>query len=279
MLATSTAIGIKRDTLSPATNYFVLSGGTVGALQSWISTVPMTLDTLNGNITFQCADDVATPYNISLSGALTGPGGLNKTGGGTLTLSGANNYAGSTVVSNGILKIVPLLSPTNGSLTLDGSAGSPTLTVAPASAGQFMTVNGNLTYAAGTVTANFDFGALPPSSSVAPIQVTNNVVCTVTPDFAIAGSAIPVGTYPLIKYGGAVSGTLPAAPTVLPASTFGYITNILGHENHRLGGDQFAGDRLADLARGQRRLGSHPSPKLDSVWKPDQLYRTQRGAI
>jgi len=218
-------IGITRYALAPATNYFVLSGGTVGALQSWLSTMPMTLDTLNGNITFQCADEGSSPFNISLSGALTGAGGLFKTGGGTLTLSGPNNYAGSTVVSNGVLKIVPTLSPTNGSLTLDGSASSPTLTVAPTSAGQFMTANGNLTFAAGTVTANFDFAALPPSTSVAPIQVANNVACLVTPDFTIAGSAIAVGTYPLIKYGGAVSGTLPAAPTVLPASTSGYITN------------------------------------------------------
>jgi autotransporter-associated beta strand protein len=219
-------VGITRYASAPATNYFVLSGGTIGALQSWVSTMPMTLDTLNGNITFQSADDGGSPFNISLSGALTGPGGLYKTGGGTLTLSGANNYAGSTVVSNGVLKIVPSASPTNGLLTLDGSAGSPTLTVAPAAAGQFMTVNGNLTYAAGTVTANFDFGALPPSTSVAPLQVANNVACTVTPDFTIAGSAIAVGTYPLIKYSGIVTGSLPATPTVLPASTVGYITNI-----------------------------------------------------
>ncbi len=219
------SIGISRLAVFSPTNYFVLSGGTVGALQSWISTVPLQLDMLNGNITFQCADDSAAPFNIGLSGALTGPGGLYKTGGGTLTLSGANNYEGSTVVSNGILKIVPLLSPTNGSLTLDGSAGSPSVSVAPASAGQFMAVNGNLTYAAGTVTANFDFGALPPSFSVAPIQVTNNVVCTVTPDITIVGSSIPVGTYPLIKYGGTVTGSLPTTPISLPASTTGYITN------------------------------------------------------
>lgn len=222
-------VGISLGGATPATNYFVFSGGTVGALQSWSSTVPLTLDTLNGNITFQCADEWFTPYNITLSGALTGPGGLYKTGGGTLTLGGANDYAGSTVVSNGILKIVPVLSPTHGPLTLDGSAGWPyaSLSIAPVSAGQFMTVNGNLTYAVGMVTSDFDFGGLPPSTSVAPIQVANNVVCTVTPDFTIAGSAIAVGTYPLIQYGGSVSGTLPATPTVLPASTSGYITNIV----------------------------------------------------
>lgn len=224
------SVGISRYAAFSPANYFVLSGGTVGALQSWSSSVPMTLDTLNGNITFQCADEYGTPCNITLSGALTGPGGLYKTGGGTLTLSGANDYAGSTVVSDGVLKIVPLLSPTNGPLTLDGSAGAASLSIVPASAGQFMTVNGDLTYAAGTVTANFDFGALPPSTSVAPIQVANNVACTVTPDFTIAGSAISVGIYPLIKYGGSVSGTLPAAPTSWPAAMDGYITNILATE-------------------------------------------------
>jgi autotransporter-associated beta strand protein len=220
-------VGITRYALAPATNSFVLSGGTIGALQSWISAMPMTLDTLNGNITFRCADEGSSPFNISLSGALTGPGGLYKTGGGTLTLSGTNNYAGSTVVSNGVLKIVPSVSPTNGPLTLDGSAGSPALSVAPASAGQFMTINGDLTYAAGSVTNDFNYGALQPSPLVAPIRVANNVACTVTPEFSVVGSAIPVGTYPLIKYGGTVSGTLPASPTVLPAATSGYLTNLI----------------------------------------------------
>ena len=219
--------GIRYGTGIPATNNVSLTGGTVGALQTWISSVPMTLATLNGKITFQCADASTTPFNISLSGALTGSGGLNKSGGGTLTLSGANNYSGSTVVSNGILRIVPSLAPTNGSVTLDGTAGSPTLSVAPATAGQFATMNGDLTYAAGTVTGDFDFGSLPPSGAVAPIQASGNVVCTVTPQVTIEGSAIPVGTYPLIKYGGSVSGSLPTTPTSFPAPSgyAGYISN------------------------------------------------------
>jgi autotransporter-associated beta strand protein len=220
------SIGITKFANSAATNYITLSGGTVGALGAWISSMPMTLATLNGNITFRTADSGGSPFNIGLSGALTGPGGFYKTGGGVLTLSGANNYAGSTVISNGMVIIKPVLSPTNGALTLDGSAGSPTLSMQPQSAGQFLTVNGSLTYAAGTVTNDFNFGSLPPSASVAPIQVTNNVVCTVMPLVTIEGSAIPTGTYPLIKYGGSVSGTLPTTPTSLPASTGGYITNI-----------------------------------------------------
>jgi len=222
------SVGITLAVYPAATNIFDFTGGTVGALQSWQSAAPLTLDSLNGNITFQCADNNGSQNNITLSGALTGPGGLYKTGGGTLTLSGANNYAGSTVVSNGILYIKPISTPTNGSVTLDGSAASPTMTLAPVSTGQYMDINGNLTYANGTVTADFNFGSLPPSTSVAPIQVTNNVVCAVMPQITIEGSSIPAGTFALIQYGGSVAGAggLPAAPISLPASTTGYITNI-----------------------------------------------------
>ncbi len=218
------SIGISRGAVFAPTNYFSLSGGTVGALASWISSMPMTLDTLNGNITFQTADSFGDSFNISLSGALTGPGGLYKTGGGTLQLSGANNFAGATIVSNGTLKIVTTLSPANGPVTLDGSAGSPINTVSVASAGQFWTINGDLTYTNGTPTADFNYSTFTPSSTVAPMQVSGNVNFDVAPQVTVEGSAIPTGTYPLIKYGGAVSGVLPI-PTSLPSGAGGFIMN------------------------------------------------------
>jgi autotransporter-associated beta strand protein len=188
----------------PPTVNVSLSGGTVGALQSWISSVPMTLATLNGNITFQCADNNNNPFNISLSGALTGPGGFYKSGGGLLTLTGTNNYAGVTVVSNGTLVISTINSPTNGDLILDGSlaaAGLPIVSNLVASAGQSWTMT-NLTFAAGTPTAAFQFGGLVPSATVAPMQAKGNVTFTVTPNFTVDGSAIVSGTYPLIHYTG-----------------------------------------------------------------------------
>ena len=85
----------------------------------------MNLTNVNGNITFQAADASGNPFSMALSGALTGVGGLNKSGGGTLTLSGTNTYGGATVVSNGTLSVSTLYSPVNGPLTLDGSAGHP----------------------------------------------------------------------------------------------------------------------------------------------------------
>ena len=217
--------GIKFGLGSPTTT-ITLSGGTVGALGNWPSSLPMTLGTVNGNITFQCADPFSNPLTITLSGALTGAGGLNVTGSGSLILSGANNYSGSTAVSNGTLVVTTTASPTNGPVTLDGSAGSPALTV-QSSAGQHWSM-GTLTFANGTTTASFQFGGLPPSTSVAPILVSGNVAFTATPTVNISGTAIAVGTYPLIKYANTVSGTMPTSVTTWTGGTAsaGYITNI-----------------------------------------------------
>jgi autotransporter-associated beta strand protein len=41
----------------------------------------------------------------TLSGVLSGTGGLNKTGGGTLSLTGTNTYTGNTVISGGALRV------------------------------------------------------------------------------------------------------------------------------------------------------------------------------
>src|SRR5208282_1481573 len=72
--------GMRFNTVAPATS-ITLSGGTIGALQNWASSLPLTLGTANGNVTFQCGDNNGAPWNISLSGALTGTGGLYVTGG------------------------------------------------------------------------------------------------------------------------------------------------------------------------------------------------------
>ena len=77
-----------------------LGGGTVGAEATWASPLNMNLTGSNGPVTFNTAGNT-----ITLSGALSGSGGLTKVGAGTLELSGANSYTGDTTVNAGTLQL------------------------------------------------------------------------------------------------------------------------------------------------------------------------------
>lgn len=54
---------------------------------------------------------------LTLGGSLTGNGSLTKAGQGTLTLSSANNYAGGTLVTNGVLRLDNAAGAGSGGLT------------------------------------------------------------------------------------------------------------------------------------------------------------------
>jgi autotransporter-associated beta strand protein len=216
--------GIRLGQVFGGTNIVSLSGGAVGALADWSSSLPMILDGINGNITFLCADNFGSAHNIALTGPLSGPGGLNVAGQGVLTLSAANTYAGSTTLSNGTLVLKPSsTSLTNGNVTVDASAGSPILSLQLGS-GFHWAVSG-LIWQNGTPTSDFQFGTLPPSSSVAPLLIAGNLNFAATPNVNVGGSAIPPGTYPLLQYTGAMSGTPPTSVT-LPSYCSGYVTNL-----------------------------------------------------
>ena len=67
-------------------------------------------NTINNAITLSASPvtvNVGSATSLTLAGALSGSGGLTKTGTGTLTFSGAggNNYAGPTLVSEGLLQL------------------------------------------------------------------------------------------------------------------------------------------------------------------------------
>lgn len=81
-----------------------LSGGTLAAKASWTSAMPVNLTGLVSS-KIKAADAGGAPFDITLTGAVTGTGGLEKTGSGTLTLGGDHSYTGETLVSAGVLKL------------------------------------------------------------------------------------------------------------------------------------------------------------------------------
>lgn len=124
-------VGIAALGTGSSTYLITLSGGTIGASTAtvgggWSSAANMTLGTTNGDITFQAANASSAARNITLSGVLAGNGGLQKTGAGNLTLSGANSYSGATKVNAGSLVLSNNLALQNSALDTSGS-GNVTL--------------------------------------------------------------------------------------------------------------------------------------------------------
>jgi len=81
---------------------FNFGGGTLWAGGSFSSSLPMTLTGIGGN-----ANINTNGHAVTLSGILSGPDGLTKSGAGTLTLSAANDYNGRTSVTAERIELGP----------------------------------------------------------------------------------------------------------------------------------------------------------------------------
>ncbi|HQU82023.1 MAG TPA: carboxypeptidase regulatory-like domain-containing protein [Pyrinomonadaceae bacterium] len=109
--------GLVRNGSGTFTSTVTLQSGTVGAKADWSTIVPATL---SGNVTFRTADASGNPFNITIDSILSGTGGFTKTGNGTLTLSAANTYAGTTDINAGTLLVNGSLSSGGGVVNVNG---------------------------------------------------------------------------------------------------------------------------------------------------------------
>ncbi len=77
---------------------FNFSGGTFQAAASFTTYLPINLSQAGSSGVFDTSGN-----SLTLAGPISGPGGLQKIGAGTLVLAVSNNFTGTTLVSNGTL--------------------------------------------------------------------------------------------------------------------------------------------------------------------------------
>ena len=141
-----------------------------------LTNAPQTLSAAAGNLTLgQSVDNGGNlltvadgGFNTTISGVISGNGGLTKTGSGTLTLAGASSYVGSTTVSGGSLVL------NSGGVISNGVSSTSTISISTAG----MTVNSGATIitGAGTTTAGIIVGNASGNAvlNIAGGTVTNN---------------------------------------------------------------------------------------------------------
>ncbi|MEY4387903.1 MAG: toxins and related Ca2+-binding domain, partial [Verrucomicrobiota bacterium] len=166
-----------------------------------------------------------------ITGDAATDGGLNKSGGGTLTLTAANTYTGPTVINGGTLVLTGSLGTgavtnvSGATLTGNGIIKGPTDvqgTINPGNPNGVLTISNSLSFETGA-TANFTFAPGTNTTITATGALNVNGATSVTLDFNNA--VPPVGYTTLIRYGTTASGVANLTVTTSnPRYTFG-LTN------------------------------------------------------
>ncbi len=177
---------------SPANTEVHFSGGTltpiadelnflVGITNAFMENGGLIVDTTNHNVTIAQAIQAA------------GSGGLTKLGSGSLTLMGADTYAGTTVVSAGKLILTPSFAAP-GAITV---ASNATLAFLSASPGQTTYVPGATPSDGAALEAQFTGLSNNPT---APAGFLTNLTLNGTVKANLVGSSIKIGQFPLFGY-------------------------------------------------------------------------------
>jgi uncharacterized repeat protein (TIGR01451 family) len=205
--------GIIKNATGPFAANINLSAGTLGAKANWASTLNMVFPSAATTIGIKAADAGDTARNMTLGGVLSGAGGLVKTGGGTLTLSGANTFTGAVDVNAGTLALSGSIAAgsdsavnlnVNDSASLTG-AGTITRSVVLGSGGRIVPGNGtagssltaqSLTWNGGArLVSDFTTGGLLFLTSTLLKSGTGQVVELSTSTPLTVGATITLATF------------------------------------------------------------------------------------
>ncbi|WP_295132265.1 autotransporter domain-containing protein [uncultured Reyranella sp.] len=209
-------LGIFHDTNLGTGGRLALDGGTLAAMASFTSSRAMTLGANGGAIDTR-------GNTLTLTGRVSGAGGLYKQGEGLLVLSGLHDYLGGTTVNEGTLRLGAGASlPSTGALTVNGGVfdlNGNSLTV-----GALSGAGGTIALGSGTLISDDDAATVLASV----ITGTGGLTKSGTGSLNLTG----VNTYtgPTRVTGGrlAVNGSITSDVTVGTGGTLGGAGTVFG---------------------------------------------------
>ncbi|MEI7900570.1 MAG: autotransporter-associated beta strand repeat-containing protein, partial [bacterium] len=184
--------------------------------------------TLNTNVIPNSVTvNASSNYTFSGTGGIAGTAGLTKSGAGTLTLGTRNTYSGATTINAGTLAGVVGASCSNSAVSVAATAGNTaTLSVSVTNTAQQWACSALTVNNAGVGSGlDFNFGALTPSTTVAPLKIAGTVTFTTLPAITVTVGGVGAATtqYPLMTWG---SGSVTVPTNLIVNAPRGLVTHL-----------------------------------------------------